>query len=91
MATIPEIRERMHAMSRELRKLGKELEHLADATKRRKIAGRGPRSSVPVTPAIKRSVRKMRKDFPRRSLTDIAKHHKIKSGRVTEILFGYRK
>jgi len=91
MATIPEIRERMKAMATELKKMGFILDELAEATKRRQIAGRGPRTSSPLTPAVKKSIRAMYKDHPEWSLTKIAKKHNVKSGRVTETLFGYRK
>jgi hypothetical protein len=80
---IPEIRERMHA-------LAKELHQLAEATRRRQPVRRAPVKSRPMDPKVKEEMRAYAASHPEAHQRDIGQMFNANPGRVSESLRGKR-
>ena len=90
MKTIPEIRERLCQISAALIDLAKEVEDLAEETRRRSPVRRARREHAPLTQAQIMEVRRLRGLTPPVSQTRIAKMLGTNIGRVSEAERGFR-
>ena len=88
MLTIPQIRERLHELARELN--CPELSELAEGTKRRFFGRKAPVSQRPITQIMVDEIRAYHAAHPTVHQREIAGHWGIDQGRVNEILHGYR-
>ena len=103
---IPEVRERLLALAREIEPKGPttsviasrrgiwadEIRDLVSQLYRRPMAHTGNRrTSTPMSHELVMAIREMRKDNPTMTQTEIAHRLNVSSGRVSEVLRGKRK
>lgn len=92
--TLPEIRERLHVLAREIEPRfpghAGELHLLAEETRREYSGRRAPPRSLPVTDELAEQVLAYAAATPRASHVEIGLVYGINPGRVSEILFGKR-
>lgn len=92
--TIPEIRERMHQLAREIEARypghAGELHRLAEETKREYGGRRAAPYAPPVTDELAEQVREYAHLWPRAPLDRIGRRFGINVGRVSEVLNGRR-
>lgn len=86
--TIPEIRDRLHALADELR--CKELHDLAEETRRRPYTRVAPVKSRRVDPVVRKAVRAYAAAHPDAHQRDIGQLFNLNAGRVSESLRGKR-
>jgi ribosomal protein S25 len=100
MATIPEIRDRLHELADELRHpllfprkledIARELHQLADDTRKRPAIRKAPVTSVSVTDELQENIRKDWANHPQFTQQMIAERHGVTAGRVSEAIRGKR-
>jgi hypothetical protein len=86
--TIPEVRERLHALAAETGNA--ELASLADQLRRRYNGRKGRVVSKPITEEVAVAVRQYVELHPDEPIHTLATRFGINQGRVSEILFGKR-
>lgn len=93
MKTIPEVRQELRSIATQLATAAEELHSLANFLYRRTPAprARARAKSKPVSPAIARHIRGLRRRNPEASLQWIAQLVGVNPGRVSEVLHGKRK
>lgn len=94
--TLPEVREAMFELAKKLSDAGltgfaSGLTQLAEETRRRSPIQRAAATARPITPAIRKEVRRTARAHPDWSLRKIGQHCGVDQGRVSEILRGYRR
>lgn len=92
--TIPQIRERLHQLAREIEPRfpghAGELHRLAEETRREYHGRRARNHAPPVTDELAEQVRDYAHRWPRAPLDLIGDQFRLNQGRVSEILFGKR-
>jgi hypothetical protein len=85
---LPEIANRLRELAVELN--CPELNELANEMGRRPAGQRAPKSSVPMTDALRDQIREMKRANPSLSHAEIASKLRVNPGRVSETLRGKR-
>jgi hypothetical protein len=85
---LPEVATRLRELAIELR--CDELNDLADEIGRRPSGERAPRSSAPMTDALRDQIRAMKEADPNLSHVEIGRRLNLNPGRVSETLRGKR-
>jgi DNA-binding MarR family transcriptional regulator len=91
--TIPEIRDRLFELAKDgrlPRDVARELEMLAEETRRKFHGRRAPTHHMPLTPEEAAEIAAYERTHPAEHLSEIAERFGTNQGRVSEVLYGKR-